>query len=148
MTGLAPQQGVPVGPTTAISEPFWTGCARGELMFQRCTRCERANFTPTDVCRGCTSRDLVWVTGAGRGVVYSWTVVHRPVTPHFRVPYAVAIVDLDEGYRMLTNLMGVEPGDIHAGLRVRADPRPAGLPDGGEPARALPYFRPDPDPAG
>jgi uncharacterized OB-fold protein len=136
---LEPQTGIPLNPTTAITAPFWDGCAEGELRYQRCADCGTANFTPTELCRGCSSRELAWSTSTGRGSVYTWTVVHRPVTPSFTTPYAVAIVDLDDGYRMLTNIIGIEPQDIHEGLRVRVDPHPVG----GD--RVLPYFRPDAD---
>lgn len=133
---LQPQTGIPLNPVTPITAPFWDGCAGGELRYQRCTECGTANFTPTDLCRGCTSRALEWRVSTGLGTVYSWTVVHRPVTPAFTAPYAVAIVDLDEGYRMLTNLIGIDAAAVREGLRVRVDHHGVG----GE--RVLPYFRP------
>lgn len=142
MTVLEPQTGIPLNPITPLTAPFWDGCAEGELRYQRCTGCGTANFTPTELCRGCASTALEWRVSAGLGTVYTWTVVHRPVTPRFTTPYAVAIVDLDEGYRMLTNLIGIEAHAVREGMRVRVDPQGVG----GE--RVLPYFRPQFTPAG
>ena len=129
---LEPQIGVPVARPPGHVPP-----EEGELRYQRCAVCDTANFTPTDVCRGCSSRALDWAASPGRGSVYSWTVVRRPPGTGFGGTYAVAIVDLDEGYRMLTNLVEVEPGDIHTGMRVRADPRP------GPEEPVLPFFTAD-----
>lgn len=134
---LEPQTGTPLHPVgTPPPVPRRDG---GALRYQRCTHCGTANFTPTELCRGCASRSLEWRVSAGLGTVHSWTEVHRPAAT---TPYAVAIVDLDDGYRMLTNLIGIESHAVREGLRVRIDPHGAG----GE--RALPYFRPQfPPPA-
>ena len=129
---LEPQIGVPVARPPGHLPP-----QEGELRYQRCAVCDTANFTPTDVCRGCSSRALHWAASPGTGSVYSWTVVRRPEGAGLGGTYAVAIVDLDEGYRMLTNLVEVEPGDIHTGMRVRADPRP------GPEEPVLPFFTAD-----
>jgi uncharacterized OB-fold protein len=134
---LEPQQaGIPLPRPTAVSQPFWDACKRGELLFQRCERCGTANFLPTAACRACLSGELQWVHSDGRGTVYSWTVVHRPQTPAFAVPYAVAIIDLDEGYQMMSNLIGLPPEDVAVGLRVRVDFREITT------EITLPYFRP------
>lgn len=89
---------------------------------------------PTEHCRQCLSDDVDWRQGSGRGEIYSWTVVYRPVTAEFEPPYAPAIVTLDEGYQMLTNIVGVPPEDIEVGLRVRVQFHDAG------PDVTLPYF--------
>jgi uncharacterized OB-fold protein len=133
---VAQQAGIPLPRPTAVSRPFWEGCQRGELLFQRCQRCGTANFLPTPACRACLSADLQWVRSDGRGTVYSWTVVHRPQTPAFTVPYAVAIIDVDEGYQMMSNLIGLPPEDVRVGLPVEVDFRR--LTD----EITLPYFRP------
>lgn len=91
-------------------------------------------FPPTEHCRQCLSDDVDWRQGSGRGEIYSWTVVYRPVTAEFEPPYAPAIVTLDEGYQMLTNIVGVPPEDIEVGLRVRVQFHDAG------PDVTLPYF--------
>jgi uncharacterized OB-fold protein len=138
MTGLlTPQEGpLPHAVPSRVTRPFWDGCAIGELRFQRCARCRAAQFPPAETCRACTGTDLAWECGAGLGSVYSWTVVYRPVTPAFDVPYAPAIIDLDEGYQMMTNLIGLTPQAIAGGLPVQVEfhATSGGL--------CLPYFRP------
>lgn len=134
---LRPQDGpLPHAEPGPLSAPFWAGCARGELLFHRCGGCGSAGFPPAELCRWCLSGALTWEASAGRGTLYSWTVVHRPVTPAFATPYAPAIVDLDEGYRFLTNLIDIAPDDIRPGMALRVvftEPTP-GL--------HLPCFRP------
>jgi uncharacterized OB-fold protein len=134
---LAAQRGdLPHAEPSPATRPFWDGCAVGELRFQRCRGCRAAQFPPAEVCRRCVGTDLAWERGAGVGTLYSWTVVYRPVTPAFRVPYAPAIVDLDEGYQMVTNLVGLTPDAITPDLPVQVEFHHAG---GG---LHLPYFRP------
>jgi uncharacterized OB-fold protein len=106
------------------------------LRYQRCEDCGQANFPPTEHCRQCLSPAVAWARGGGVGEVYSWTVVHRPVTAEFAPPYAPAIVTLDEGYQMLTNIIGVEPEDLRIGMRVRVGFHSVG------PDVTLPYFEP------
>jgi uncharacterized OB-fold protein len=134
---LAPQAGeLPHAEPGPVTRPFWDGCAVGELRFQRCRDCRAPQFPPAEFCRRCLATDLAWERSAGTGTVYSWTVVHRPVTPAFRVPYAPAIVDLDEGYQMITNLIGLRPDAISPGLPVQVEFHRTGA------GLHLPYFRP------
>jgi hypothetical protein len=110
-------------PTPQIdSEPFWKATRAGELRLQRCAACSRFQFPPRLICSHCGSTDVAWEPAAGTGRIYSFTIVHRPPTPAFAedVPYVVALVDLDEGPRMMTNVIGCEPTDVHVGMRVRA----------------------------
>lgn len=119
---LQPQHGgVPHAAATALTAPFWEGCALGQLRFQRCASCGLPNFPPTEHCRYCASFDQVWETSSGHGRLYSWTVVHRPVTPAFVPPYAPAIVTLDEGYQMMTNVIGVGVDVLRIDLGVHVE---------------------------
>ncbi|MEU8796483.1 Zn-ribbon domain-containing OB-fold protein [Spirillospora sp. NPDC048819] len=127
---------VPHATPSEVTRPFWDACARGELLFQRCGQCAHITFPPSEHCRGCLARRQVWEASAGRGTLYSWTVVHRPVTPAFEPPYAAAIVTLDEGYQMLTNIIDAAPEDLRAGLPVQVSFRRTG----GD--LWLPYFVP------
>jgi uncharacterized OB-fold protein len=137
MTLLEPQsEGIPLPHPSPASQPFWDGCERSELLYQRCSNCGRAIFIPALLCRFCGSRDLSWAQSAGLGAVYSWSIVWRPQSPAFSTPYAAAIIDLDEGYQMLSNVIGCEPDDIHAGLRVAVEFHLVGE------GINLPYFRP------
>ncbi|GAA0820887.1 Zn-ribbon domain-containing OB-fold protein [Streptosporangium amethystogenes subsp. fukuiense] len=136
-TPLAPQHGeLPHAEPTELSAPFWNRCAEGTLTFQRCAACRSINFPPVEVCRECLDTDLGWEESSGRGTLYSWTVVHRPVTAAFTPPYAPAIVDLDEGYQMVTDLIGIAPEEITAGMPVEVDFHEV------SPGLHLPYFRP------
>lgn len=131
---LRPQTGPVPHASSQVSVPFWEGCRSRRLRYQRCAGCGLANFPPTEHCRQCLSQEIAWREGSGRGEIYSWTVVYRPVTPEFEPPYAPAIVTLDEGYQMLTNVVGVPPEDIDVGLRVRVRFHDVG------PGVTLPYF--------
>ena len=127
----------PLPTITDENRPFWDGCAAGELLFQRCRGCRAAQFPPAEICHACLGADLTWERSAGLGTLYSWTVVYRPVTPAFDVvPYAPAIVDLNEGYQMMTNLIAVAPDAITPAQPVQVEFHEAG---GG---LHLPYFRP------
>ncbi|WP_081288578.1 Zn-ribbon domain-containing OB-fold protein [Mycobacterium asiaticum] len=116
---LRPQAGAVPHAASHLSTPFWDGCRSEELKYQRCQGCGAANFPPTEHCRHCLSDELAWLSSAGVGEIYSWTIVYRPVTAEFEPPYAPAIVTLDEGYQMLTNLVGVAPDEVAVGMRVR-----------------------------
>lgn len=131
---LRPQTGPVPHASSHVSRPFWEGCRAHELRYQHCAACGSANFPPTEHCRQCLSENLRWQPGSGRGEIYSWTVVYRPVTAEFEPPYAPAIITLDEGYQMLTNVVGVPPEDLDVGLRVRVEFHATG------PDVTLPYF--------
>ncbi len=138
MSALEPRtEGIPIPNPSAVSLPYWEGTRAGELRYQLCGGCGAANFGPGLTCRTCRSQDLAWQVSAGAGTVYSWTVVWRPQTPAFDVPYAPAIVTLDEGYQMISALVGCEPGDIHEGMRVAVEFH--ALDD----TITLPFFRPE-----
>jgi uncharacterized OB-fold protein len=137
MSELTPQHAaVPHAVPGPLTAPFWQGCADQVLLFQRCTACATANFPPAEHCRQCLSFDVGWQRSAGRGEVYSWTVVHRAATPVFETPYAPAIVTLDEGYQMLTNVIGVGVDEVRVGMPVQVDFREVST------DLWLPYFRP------
>ena len=105
---------------TATSEPFWAGTAEHQLRLQRCTSCERAVFYPRERCPHCWSDALAWQTASGRGVVASCTVAHRPGHPAFAedAPYVIALVDLEEGPRMLSNVVGCPVDQVRIGMAV------------------------------
>ena len=134
---LQPQAGdIPHPFPSVVSQPYWDGCARGELLFQRCGECGGITHTPAMICSHCCARALSWERSAGTGSIYSWTTVWRPQTPAFTVPYTAVIVELDEGWKMLSNLVGCEPDEPEVGMRVQVEFHPI---TGGI---TLPYFRP------
>jgi uncharacterized OB-fold protein len=101
------------------TRPFWDAAAEGRLVIQRCTACGRHVFYPRLVCPHCGGSSLEWVQASGRATVYSFTVVHR-APPAFadEAPYVVALVDLGEGPRMMTRLVGLEPAAARVGMPV------------------------------
>lgn len=105
----------PLPRPTALSRPFWEACREGRLVVQRCRACEHFVFIPQPCCGQCLSEDLEWVESSGRGTLYSFTTVFRPQQPSFEVPYTVVVVELEEGWYMLSNLVGVEPEDVAIG---------------------------------
>jgi uncharacterized OB-fold protein len=102
------------------SAPFWEAASKGELRLQRCGDCGHVRFPPSILCARCLSERCEWVQLSGRGVVYSWIVVHQSQHPAFNadVPYNVAIVQLDEGPRLHTNLVECPNDRIHIGMPV------------------------------
>ena len=102
------------------SEPFWTACARHELTLQRCAGCGRLRFPPRPMCPRCTSMESTWERASGRGRVWSWVVAHPPVLPAFqdRVPFNVAVIDLEEGVRMIGNVFEIANEDLQEGMPV------------------------------
>jgi uncharacterized OB-fold protein len=93
---------------TPETQPFWDGARAGELRIQRCIDCDRFYFYPRAFCPSCLSSNVEWVTASGRAKLHSYVINHRPA-PGFEeeAPYAIAIVELDEGPRMMTNIVGV-----------------------------------------
>ena len=89
---------------------FWAGARRGELRIQRCNTCSKAYFYPRPFCPFCSSKDVVWFTATGRGKLYSYVINYRAAYGfQDYAPYVIAVVQLDEGPRMMTNIIGVEP---------------------------------------
>jgi uncharacterized OB-fold protein len=107
---------IPLPVPTALSRPHWDGCREGVLRVQRCNGCGSFVFVPQPVCGGCLGNDLSWVESSGRGTLYSYTTVERPQQPSFQVPYTVAIVELEEGWHMLSNLVGIAPHEVEIGM--------------------------------
>ena len=114
--------GKAVPESTPDTQPFWDGCAAGELRIQRCLDCMKAFFYPRPVCPACGSVNVEWFTASGRATLYSYVINHRPA-PGFGDdgPYAIAVVQLAEGPRMMTNLKGVAsaPEDLTLDMPLR-----------------------------
>jgi hypothetical protein len=93
---------------TPETKPYWDGAAAGELRIQRCLDCARAYFYPRPVCPHCGSFNVEWFTASGDATLYSYVINHRPA-PGFEAdaPYAIAVVQLAEGPRMMTSIVGV-----------------------------------------
>jgi uncharacterized OB-fold protein len=103
------------------SEPFWAATLEDRLVVQHCTRCDHRQLYGRSRCTNCHADTLEWIDASGLGTVYSRTVIHQNPTRSFRhlLPLVVALVDLDEGPRMMTNVVGSEPDEVVLGARVR-----------------------------
>lgn len=112
----------PLPTPTPITQPFWDAARQHKLSIQRCRSCERYVFYPRPFCPHCGAGDLDWTEVSGRGTVYSFTVARRATARAFApdVPYVIAIVELDEGPRMATNIVGCELDDVRIGMPVQA----------------------------
>ncbi len=118
--------------------PFWEAVDGGTLAVQRCADCGHQQLYARDACARCHRRHLDWAPAAGKGVVYSYTVVRRAPSKQFadEVPYVLGLVELEEGPRILVRIEGCEPDDVRVGLPVEV----AGPGDAA--GRRLPPFKP------
>lgn len=102
------------------SAPYWAALKERRLILKRCRDCGRHHFYPRALCPHCHSDALEWADASGRGSIYSYTVARRPAGPAFKAdaPYVVAVVDLDEGARMMTNIVTDDVESVRIGQRV------------------------------
>lgn len=104
---------------------FWRATKQGELRYQKCDDCKTIVFYPRRHCTGCLGNNLSWHTASGKGTVYSYSVIRQSYHPFFRneIPYTVAWIDLDEGPRLLSNIVGVDDplNDVSIGQRVEVE---------------------------
>ncbi|MFF3845785.1 Zn-ribbon domain-containing OB-fold protein [Streptomyces sp. NPDC002328] len=102
----------------AFTRAYWDAAAEGRLLIRRCAACGRAHHYPREFCPFCWSEDVTWEDASGRATLYTWSVVHRNDLPPFdgRTPYVAAVVDLAEGPRMATEIVG--PGELCAGAEL------------------------------
>jgi uncharacterized protein len=109
------------------TEPFWAAAREHRLTYQTCDDCARVVFYPRAHCPHCLGGRLTWQESRGEGTVYTYSVVRVSRDPRFaaRVPYVVAWIDLDEGFRMMSNVVG-DPDAVRVGDRVRLEWRTAG----------------------
>ncbi|MDQ1018506.1 Zn-ribbon domain-containing OB-fold protein [Streptomyces afghaniensis] len=107
-----------------FTRTYWDAAAEGRLLIRRCRACGRAHHYPREFCPHCWSEDVAWESASGRATLYTWSVVHRNDLPPFaeRTPYVAAVVDLAEGPRMMTEVVGAaaEPptGELSAGAEL------------------------------
>jgi uncharacterized OB-fold protein len=122
------------------SEPFWDACRRHELALQRCEPCGTSWFPPSALCPRCLGEAWHWEATSGQGSVYSFVVFRRVYHPGFAddIPYVVAVVELEEGPRLPTRLVGIAPEDVRCDMPVEV------VFDDVTEAVTLPKFRPAP----
>ena len=110
----------PIPVPTRETQPYWDGCRQHELRIQQYTACGHSQFYPRLYCTAGMSERVEWVKASGHGTVLSFTIVYRPVTQAFAadVPYVVALITLDEGPQLMSNVVGCAPETVHIGMPV------------------------------
>lgn len=125
---------------TALNRPFWEACAEGELRLQRCAACGHLRYPISPICPRCLDDRLTWEPMSGRGSISTFAVFRHGYHPYWkeRVPYATALVELEEGPRMFGDVVDADPGELAVGAAVEVtfDHAADGL--------AIPRFRPVP----
>ena len=113
---------LPLAVNPDLTGPFWEAAKRHELMMQRCKKCGEYVWYPRESCGSCLSPELEWVKMSGRGRLHSYTVIYQPASPAFRgdVPYIYAMVQLDEGPRMVSNLVDCSTEEAYIDMPVVA----------------------------
>jgi len=121
-----------------LSEPFWAACKNHELKIQRCGSCRAFRFPPAILCPECLSREVSWEKVSGRGKVFSFVVYRRLYHPGFEadLPYTVAVIELEEGARLLSNVIGIPPEQVTCDMPVEV------VFEDVTPEVTLPKFRP------
>jgi hypothetical protein len=111
---------LPAPIVNADSAPYWEGASSDKLLLQRCGDCRTLRFFPRYLCTACGSDRTEWAEASGRGTVHSFTIVHRAAFPEFQAitPYVVALIDLEEGPRMMTNIVGDDALSVAIGDAV------------------------------
>ena len=111
----------PIPRPSTTTRPFWDGLNERKVQIQRCDGCDSWVFYPRTRCPSCLSDLLIWREVSGQGVLYTYTLARQPTAPHFadETPQQLAVVELDEGVRMTSTLVNVEPSDIVIGIRLQ-----------------------------
>jgi uncharacterized OB-fold protein len=104
------------------TQPFWEAAKEGRLLIKRCNACGEFHFYPRPFCPRCWSEDVEWFEAGGRATLYTWSVVHRNDLPPFpeRIPYVAAIAELEEGPRMMTNVVDCAFDRLEVGMALEA----------------------------
>lgn len=135
--GAPPLEGRPLPDVDNVSAVYWAAAASGELLFQECPSCGHRQFYPRAMCAACGGT-TDWRQASGRGTIHTYTVIRQNWAMPFRElqPYVVAMIELDEGPRMMTNVTDVEIEHVHIGMPVECYVVEV------EPGLGLPFWRP------
>ena len=99
-------------------KPFFDAARNRQLAVQKCDNCGKLRFPPAPVCLACDSPKARWEVVSGRGEVFSFTVMHRAYHPAIKVPYTLAVIELKEGAKITSNVVGIEPSKVKCGMPV------------------------------
>ena len=126
----------PIPKPTPETQDFWDGTKAGELRLQRCNECSHVYFPPRPFCSKCASRNVSSFKASGKGTLHTFTVIHYPQFPGYEFPIIAALVDLEEGTRLMSSLVGCQPARVQIGMKL------VGEIQRDEDGFALPVFRP------
>ena len=128
----------PIPGISGETRPFWDAARRGEFMIQHCDECNQYQWYPRGFCSNCWSQNIRYVRASGKGTVWTYTVTYQNRSPGFNeeVPYVLALVELEEGVKVFTNIVDCDPRDVHIGMPVEVTFVPA------TPRIHVPMFRP------
>ena len=129
------EPGRPIPQPSPLSGPFWEATKEGKFVLQRCASCGEHVWTPKAVCPNCLTDTLEWTEASGRGSIYSYVVLHTSAISALEPPYAIAVVDLEEGPKFFTSLVDVDVEQVRIGTPVEVAFEDVG-------PVALPFFRP------
>jgi uncharacterized OB-fold protein len=132
-------EATPINPSISdLNRPFWDGCREGRLMMQCCEKCGFKRYPASPICPRCLAVESSWQPVDGRGKVFSFVVFHRAYHPAWekKVPYNVAMIELDEGPMLLSNVVGISNDALEIGLPVAVDFEAVGE------CTVIPVFRP------
>lgn len=106
---------------TPETQPYWDGCREHQLLLQRCGKCSRFQFYPRILCASCASTDVNWVQANGEGRVLSYTIIRRAISEAYaaEVPYTVALIQLEEGPTLMSNVVDCDPERVTIGMPVK-----------------------------
>ncbi len=121
MAEIAYKKPLPV--PSELSAPFWEACRRHELVLQHCQNCQTFRFPPAILCPECLSEATEWQRLSGKGKIFSFVVFHRVYHPAFQadIPYTVALIELEEGPRLVSNIVGTPPAEVTCDMPVEVD---------------------------
>ncbi len=129
----------PTRPLPGVDEdtkPFWDFCKQHELRVQKCLNCGKLHYPVSPICPHCLGMDHEWAKLNGKGTVYSFIIARRSYNPAVPVPYVVAIIELEDGIRMVSNVVECKPEEVRVGMPVEV------VFDDISPDFSLPKFKP------
>jgi uncharacterized protein len=135
MTELASR---PVPVPSLETQPFWDGCAQGALLLQRCDHCGTYWHPPAPICPNCFSTEFQWTPSSGKGTIYTYSIIHQAFRRVWEplVPYVLAVIELEEGPHLLSNVIDIPIESVQVGLPVTVTFQPV------SDTISLPLFRP------
>lgn len=106
-------------PGSDLTRPFWEACRNGQLLVPKCNHCGQYFFAPEVACIHCFSTDWQWVPSSGRGTLYSYSIVYKAPLPHLKTPFVFAVIEMEEGWSLFSNLVDCDFDAIRMDMPVQ-----------------------------